>query len=239
MGTDCNEHPTSEHVEKAGHHLGGDLPPLTPRSAYRYERERAAHFGWAPWSARFWRCMAIAFCVFSVVGHWIEIPYCLFNDWAFGIVDDDSLVFADPMYPFLVYGIAAVLAAVVLVPPHNWLLDHYQPRWRAVLIFFVVCVVASAIGELVMGLLLNQPDPVTGKYPLWDNSYLPGNILGQAWIVNDLLLGGLLTLYVWVLYPALVKLVRLVPYNLGWPITIVVVVSFVILCIVKFSAQGT
>ena len=29
-----------------------------------------------------------------------------------------------------------------------------------------------------MGFLLNQPD-AAGNYPLWDNSQLPGNILGR------------------------------------------------------------
>ncbi len=211
--------------------------PITPRRALRYERTRedAENAGWAPWSIRFWRCMAVGFCVFSIVGHWMEIPYCLFNDWAFGIVDDSSIVFTDPMYPFLVYGIAAVLAALLLVPQRDWLIDHY-PRWRAVARFFLLCVAAACAGELIMGFLLNQPDPITGVYPLWDNSYLPFNVLGQAWLVNDVLLGILLTLYTWVLYPALVKLVSLVPERYGWPVTIVTVVLFVILCVVKFTA---
>lgn len=200
------------------------------------DRQRGVEAGWAPWSVRFWRCMAIAFCVFSVVGHWMEIPYCLFMDGTFGIVDDDSLVFADPMYPFLVYGIAAVLAALVLVPLRDWLRRHRPSFARAVIDFFLLAVFASMAGELIMGWLLNQPDPYTGLYPLWDNSYLPGNIFKQAWIVNDVLLGAVVTLFVWVLYPALVKLVHLVPERYGWPVTIVVVVSFAILCIVKFSA---
>ena len=212
-------------------------PLLTPGRVLRYERTRedAVHAGWTPWTIKFWRCMAIGFCVFSILGHWLEIPYCLFNDWAFGIVDDDSLVFADPLYPFLVYGIAAVLCALLLVPQRDWLIDHYQPLWRALLRFFVFAVLASMAAELVMGLLLNQPDPATGAYPLWDNSQLPGNILGQAWLVNDVLLGICVTLYVWVLYPLLVRLVRLVPDKVAWPLTIVIVASFVALCIVKFS----
>ena len=174
---------------------GSNLPHLAVLEAIRLEKKRAEEAGWAPWSVKFWRCMAIAFCVFSIVGHWIEIPYCLFNDWAFGIVDDDSLVFADPMYPFLVYGIAAVLCALLFVPQRDWLIDHYKPKWRAVLRFFIAAVLGSMLIELVMGLMLNQPDPATGAYPLWDNSYLPGNILGRAWIVNDILLGGFVTLY--------------------------------------------
>ena len=200
------------------------------------DRQRGEEAGWAPWSIRFWRCMAIAFCLASILGHWMEIPYCLFMDWAFGIVDDDSLVFADPMYPFLVYGVAAVLCSLILVPVRDWMRRHRPTFARAIIDFFCFAVVGSMLIELIMGLLLNQPDPVTGLYPLWDNSYLPGNILGQAWIVNDLLLGSLVTLYVWVLYPALVKLVSFVPRRYGWPIAIVVVVSFTILCIVKFSA---
>ena len=88
--------------------------PITPRKAIRFERTRAQGeaAGWAPWSISFWRCMGVSFCVFSIVGHWMEIPYCLFNKHFFGIVEADSLVFADPMYPFLVYGIAAVLGAL-------------------------------------------------------------------------------------------------------------------------------
>lgn len=210
--------------------------PVTPARAVRFERSRAdaVNAGWAPWSIRFWRCMAVAFCVFSILGHWMEIPYCVFNDWAFGIVNDDSLVFGDPMYPFLVYGIAAVLGALFLVPQRDWLIDHH-PRWSAVLRFFLLCVAAACAGELIMGLLLNQPDPVTGVYPLWDNSYLPFNVLGQAWLVNDVLLGIIITLYIWVLYPALVKLVNLVPERWGWPLTIVIAGSFVALCIVEFA----
>ena len=224
--------------ERKGDANGGESRlPITPKRAAGFERTRtdAVQAGWAPWSVRFWRCMAIAFCVFSILGHWMEIPYCLFNDWAFGIVDDDSLVFGDPMYPFMVYGIAAVLGALFLVPQRDWLIDHY-PRWQAVLRFFLLCVVAACAGELIMGLLLNQPDPVTGVYPLWDNSQLPGNVLGQAWLVNDFLLGIIITLYIWVLYPALVKLVNLVPERWGWPLTIVIVVSFTILCVYEYTA---
>ena len=57
--------------------------------------------------------MVIAFCVFSMVGHWMEIPYCMFNDYFFGTVEEDTLVFADPFYPFCVYGIAAVFGGQV------------------------------------------------------------------------------------------------------------------------------
>ena len=54
--------------------------------------------------------------------------------------------------------------------------------------------------ELAMAFLLNQPD-AADNYPLWDNSQLPGNILGQAWIVNDIGLGAVAMLYTWAIYP--------------------------------------
>ena len=231
-----------EKALRARKRLRDDMPPLTPQEAARFERRRtredALEAGWAPWTARFWRCMAIAFCVFSILGHWMEIPYCMFNDYFFGIVDDDSLVFADPMYPFMVYGFAAVLGALFLVPQRDWLIDRYKPVWRAVLRFFLLCVVAACVGELVQGFICNQPDPVTGEYPLWDNSKLPLNVLGQAWLVNDILLGIIVTLYVWVLYPALVNIVNKIPRRWGWPVTILVVAAFVALCIHEFSMAG-
>lgn len=59
----------------------------------------------------FWRNLAVYFCVFSLVGHWLEIIYCTFMD-LFGIVDEDSLVWDDPFYPFLVYGVGCVVCAV-------------------------------------------------------------------------------------------------------------------------------
>ena len=59
-------------------------------------------YGYEPGSFAFWRNLAVYFCVFSVLGHWMEIVYCSFMN-VFGIVDADSLVWDDPMYPFLVY----------------------------------------------------------------------------------------------------------------------------------------
>ena len=72
-------------------------------------------YGYEPGSFAFWRNLAVYFCVFSVLGHWMEIVYCSFMN-VFGIVDADSLVWDDPMYPFLVYGVGVVVCALVLMP---------------------------------------------------------------------------------------------------------------------------
>lgn len=73
--------------------------------------------------------------------------------------------------------------------------------WGAFLECFVAAILIAMVLELVMGWLVNQPDPVTGEYPFWDNSQLPGNVLGQAWLVNDFFIGLVAMLYVWVVFP--------------------------------------
>ena len=85
-----------------------------------------------------------------------------------------------------------------------------------------------------MGFLLNQPD-AAGNYPLWDNSQLPGNILGRAWIVNGIGLGAAAKLYTWVIYPLCQKALAKAPIRVMRPVAAIVVVGFVVLCVVKFA----
>ena len=183
----------------------------------------------------FWRNLAVQFCVFSLVGHWLEIVYCTFMD-LFGIVDEDSLVWDDPFYPFLVYGVGCVVCAVFLLPVKNYLLERCSTRTRAIVSFFVLAVVVCMVMELGMGLLLNQPD-AAGEYPLWDNSELPLNIFGQAWLVNDLALGAIALVYTWFIYPWSEKMLAHIPPRALNVVACVVVVGFVILCVVKFAPQ--
>ena len=105
----------------------------------------------------FWRNLAVYFCAFSLVGHWLEIVYCTFMD-LFGIVDEDSLVWDDPFYPFLVYGVGCVVCAVALLPLKDRLLRRCSTRTRAIVSFFVITVLVCMVMELGMGLILNQPD---------------------------------------------------------------------------------
>ncbi len=185
-------------------------------------------------SYEFWRDIALWFCVFSLVGHWMEIGYCAIMDSLFGIVEDDSLVWEDPMYPFLVYGIGTAVCAIFLVPLKTRVLKNCKTMIGALILFYIITVVICMLMELDMGLLLNQPDEF-GEYPLWDNSKLPGNIFGQAWIVNDILLGAVTTLYVWVVYPLCKLALSKLSTTFVNVLTIVVVISFTILCVVKFS----
>lgn len=190
-------------------------------------------YGYAPDALAFWRNQAIYFCFFSVAGHWMEIAYCSFMN-IFGIVDPDSLVWDDPMYPFMVYGIGVLVCAIALVPLRIQLVKRRKTMWGAALEFFIITVFVCMAMELAMGFMLNQPD-AAGNYPLWDNSQLPGNILGQAWIVNDIGLGAVAMLYTWVIYPLCQKALSKVPLRVMRPAAAIIVVGFIILCVVEFS----
>jgi len=186
-----------------------------------------------PDAGAFWRNIAIYFCVFSVAGHWLEILYCTFMR-LFGIYDPDSLVWADPWYPFLVYGIGATICALALIPLKEKLIYRRKTVWGAGIQFFIITVFVCMFMELAMGFMLNQPN-AAGEYPLWDNSKLPLNILGQAWLINDIVLGGAATVYTWLLYPLCDKLLANVSPYLMNLVSIVTVIGFTILCVFKFS----
>ena len=55
-------------------------------------------YGYEPGSFAFWRTWPCTSALSACWGHWMEIVYCSFMN-VFGIVDADSLVWDDPMYP--------------------------------------------------------------------------------------------------------------------------------------------
>lgn len=134
----------------------------------------------------------------------------------------------------MVYGIGVLVCAIALVPLRIQLAKRRKTMWGAALEFFVITVLVRMAMELAMGFLLNQPD-AAGNYPLWDNSQLPGNILGQAWIVNDICLGAVTMLHTWAIYPLCQKALAKVPIRVMRPVAAIVVVGFVVLCVVKFA----
>ncbi|MDR3135992.1 MAG: putative ABC transporter permease [Coriobacteriales bacterium] len=193
----------------------------TGRRVYRFTR------------GRYWRNLGLYFCFYSLLGHWLELLYCTLMR-LFGIYDPQSLVWDDPFYPFLVYGVAAVLCALVLVPLKEQLVKRCSNKKAALAISFGASVLLCLLLELGMGLLLNQPNHL-GEFPLWDNSGLPLNVLEQAWLINDLFLGALATLYVWCIYPQTENCLNRQPHRLVNVLSAVAVAGFLLLCLVKFS----
>ena len=148
----------------------------------------------------FWRSMIVLFCVASLLGHLIEWPYCAAGAAFFNSVSWSDEVLANPFKPFMVYGIGIVACSVLLVPLKDGLRACFDKPWKALLTFYILGVFLGMGMELAQGFTQNQPD-ANGVYPLWDVHDYPGNILGQAWIVNDLLLGAVFTVAAWHICP--------------------------------------
>ncbi len=180
----------------------------------------------------FWRRMVLFFCIVSVVGHLIEYPYCWLGMTFFDSVDPESEVLTNPLKPFFVYGVGFVLCSIFLEPFREFLLRRLPRPAAALAVFYVVAVFIGMAFELTQGFLQNQP--VDGVYPLWDVSDHPGNILGQAWIVNDLLIGALITLIVWVVLPWAHNLAGRLDERTANRLCAVVVVATAILTIVTY-----
>lgn len=118
----------------------------------------------------FWRNMAIHFSLCSVVGHWLEIPWCIFCLYVFGIYDPNSMVWVNPFYPFMVYGVGAVVCVIFLTPLKDRMLRKRKTKFGAGLEFYVVCVLACMVMEVGMGLLMkparrSRRVPLVGQFP--------------------------------------------------------------------------
>ena len=190
-----------------------------------------------PTTWAFWRSLIVCLCVFSIVGHWLEIPYCIFMEHFYGIVSSDYAVWYDPLYkPYWVYGIGAVVMTLVIEPFKERIIQRRTTIRGALLETFVFTTVLSMLLELGIGLIINQPD-TAGVYPFWDNSQLPFNIMGQAWLVNDLMIGLVATLYVWVLYPLICEgFMHLKPTMANVAFALVLVV-FALCCVASYGAD--
>lgn len=192
----------------------------------------------APKTWEFWRNLLLCLCIFSIVGHWLEWPYCAFMGISFGIVDHGYAVWADPWYvPYWVYGIGAVAMTLFLEPFKEFIVTRCKTWWGALLLSFVLCVAIAAVLETGIGLLINQPD-AAGEYPFWDNSQLPLNILGQGWLINDLVIGVVATLYLWVLYPLICRGLRAVKHTTSNLIAAAIITVFIGCCAASYFIPG-
>lgn len=188
----------------------------------------------APLKWEFWRALITSFFVFAIVGHWLEIPYCMFMDGCFGIVGEDYPVWSDPWYhPYWIYGIGAVIITLLVEPVKEWIVLKRKTMFGAILQTFVMVTVIAMLTELIMGWLVNQPD-ASGEYPFWDNSQLPLNVFGQAWLVNDMVIGALAVVYVWVLWPLICKGFKKLPARTANKAFAGVVTGFAVCCTASY-----
>ncbi|WP_418252711.1 putative ABC transporter permease [Gordonibacter urolithinfaciens] len=202
--------------------------PFTEEKAQAQLDEHVGYFQPRTW--RFWRNLIIYFCVFSVVGHWMEAGYCTLIRFGLipGIYDPNSQIWHDWLYPFCVYGFGAVACVLLLFPMKNFLQKHFRGHMAPLALSFVANALVCTGIELAMGLMLNQPLP-DGTLPLWDYRNMFCNFMGQVCLQNAVAFGFVATLMTWVIYPGLEKLLARVPGYAMNMAFIAVVIGFCIL----------
>ena len=187
---------------------------------------------WNPKSAVFWRNLLLYFCIFSVVGHWMEWSVCWLIRWGIvpGTYDPNSGIWHDMLNPFFVYGAAFVVIGLILFPVKNWLMKVTKNKIPAALfVSFLVNTAFCAVIELALGFTCNwPPDPVTGLLPLWDYSNMAFNFMGQICLLNTTFFGVMATIMTWLVYPALEMAFSKIPKDVMNILTVVIVMFFIL-----------
>lgn len=209
------------------------VEPFTLEST-RADGQREAEF-YRPRTWGFWRNLIMYFCVFSVVGHWLEAGYCTFIRLGIlpGIYDPNSQIWSDWLYPFPVYGFGAVACVLLLYPLKMLLQKHLRGTVVPLLISFVANGLVCTGIELVMGLMLNQPLP-DGSLPLWDYRDMFCNFMGQVCLQNGVAFGLVATLMTWVIYPGLETLFSRLSSDAMNTLFVAVAVGFAVLVFLYF-----
>lgn len=180
------------------------------------------------WS--FWRNIIIYFCIFSVVGHWMEAGYCTLIRFGLipGTYDPNSQIWSDWLYPFLVYGFGVAACILLLYPVKTFLQNKIRIRFVPLALSFVFNALVCTLIELCMGLMLNQPLP-DGSLPLWDYHDMFCNFMGQVCLQNAIAFGLVATLMTWIVYPGMERLLSKVPKDFMNAGFVAVVIGFCIL----------
>lgn len=174
----------------------------------------------------FWRNLIIYYCVFAVVGHWMEAGFCMFIRWGLiaGSYDPgNTSLWRDWLYPFPPDGVGMVICVAILYPIKEFIQKKTHRRGVTLLLSFIINALFCTLIELGFGLVTN---PVLQH---WDYSNMFCNFTGQVCLQNSLAFGVASTLAVWVLYPTIEKLLRRVPKTVMNTIFVGVVVGYAIL----------
>lgn len=204
------------------------IEPFNVRTLNDDLDEEESYFRPKTWE--FWRNLIIYFVVFSIVGHWMEAAVCLLIKYGIvpGIYDPNSQIWSDFLYPFPVYGIGFCVCALMFYPLKLALQRKFEKTLPALLITYVVSAFICTCIEFTLGMLTNQ------DLQLWDYSTMFCNFMGQVCLQNSLFFGFAATLMTWLVYPALERLFRRIPNEVGTYVLIVAVVGFALLVALYF-----
>ena len=182
---------------------------------------KPAHSGGNSWdiaperrvrSWEFWRDLAIYFIVFSFIGHWAEILFCLLivaGVFMGGYDPTNAMLWDQWLYPFSAEGTA--LACVVLfLHPLKLRLMHTFKDWRIALpLSFLINLLVCTSIDFGTGMACNR------NYELWDYRDMPFNFMGQVCLQNSLVYSIAATLVVWVVYPVMDRGMRRLPRDVA------------------------
>jgi hypothetical protein len=163
-----------------------------------------------PWYPRA-RKLGLYFMSFSMVGHWVEILFCLgikHGIFKGGYDRSNHMLWDQWLFPFPAEGTAAVLADLVLVPVKQAVQTAVaaspipMPAKMPVTLaasFFANQIVCTAV-DFGCGMVANR------NYELWDYRDMRFHFMGQVCLQNSLFYSILATWGVWWLLPALEEL---------------------------------
>ena len=173
----------------------------------------------------FWRNLGIYYCVFSLVGHWMEAALCQLM--RFGIIQGDydptnTMLWRDWFYPYPMEGLAVVFIALLLYPLWRWLLTKFKYPVFAYALSFICNALLCAAIEYTMGIFVNA------DLQLWDYSNMPFNINGMVCLQNTFGFGVIASLIAWMVYPALERLLAKVPKNIMMLLFVIILAAYAI-----------
>jgi len=197
---------------------------LTEKLTMEVDEQSLAGEGAARWTWPYIRNLVIYYCVFSFLGHWMEMSFCLAIKA--GLVGGEydpsnTMLWRDWFYPFPMHGMAVVLIGVVLHPLWQWLLKKTNLLVGS-LLSLVINGLACGTIEFCCGLMWNA------DLQNWDYTNMPFNFMGQVCLQNVIGFALAASLIAWFVYPWLERSLAKLPANVMNIAFVVVGVAFLV-----------
>lgn len=153
----------------------------------------------------FWKRVITYTLLMAVVGHLIENVYTgigfFLGDFS---VNDPNFVdiWLRPFKPMWVYSVCTLFFFFLIIPLKEQMHKRFHAKSLNIATVFCSAFLIAFLTELIMGLLLNQPNEL-GVYPLWDFTDFDLTVLNQAYLVNDFWYAVLITVCAFFIFPLL------------------------------------
>ena len=163
----------------------------------------------APWYPLV-RKLSLYYMVFSILGHWGEILFCLgikHGIFMGGYDRSNAMLWDQWLFPFPAEGTAAVLIALFLYPIKEILVKLHEEHVAAGRLPVILATpLAFGLSFVLNQIVCTSIDYLTGMvanrdFELWDYRDMPFNFQGQVCLQNSLFYTVVATAAVWGLFP--------------------------------------